>query len=118
MNLKFSKSIFDRQRIAIISDHGDPSKETGVEEAGGQNVYVRQLGEILPTFGWQVDIFTRKIAAEDRAIVQNSPYCRTIRLVAGPDKFQAGRHDLRCCESDDGIESVWGFGGNVISCRY
>ncbi len=82
-----NKLLFDRHRIAIISDHGDPSTETGVEEAGGQSVYVRQLGEILPTFGWWVDIFTRKINKEDPAIVQNSPYCRTIRLVAGPEKF-------------------------------
>ncbi|MBH8561712.1 glycosyltransferase [Nostoc sp. CENA67] len=82
-----SKSLVDKQRIAIISDHGDPSTETGVEEAGGQNVYVRQLGEMLPTFGWWVDIFTRKIKKEDPMIVQNSPYCRTIRLVAGPEKF-------------------------------
>jgi D-inositol-3-phosphate glycosyltransferase len=82
-----SKSIFDKQRIAIISDHGDPSTETGVEEAGGQSVYVRQLGEMLPTFGWSVDIFTRKINKNDPMIVQNSPDCRTIRLVAGPEKF-------------------------------
>ncbi|MBD2303241.1 glycosyltransferase [Nostoc sp. FACHB-87] len=82
-----SKSLLYKQRIAIISDHGDPSTEIGVEEAGGQSVYVRQLGEMLPTFGWWVDIFTRKLNKEDPMIVQNSPYCRTIRLVAGPEKF-------------------------------
>jgi glycosyltransferase involved in cell wall biosynthesis len=82
-----SKLVFRKQRIAIISDHGDPSTETGVEEADGQSVYVRQLGEMLPTFGWWVDIFTRKSNKEDPSIVQNSPYCRTIRLVAGLEKF-------------------------------
>ncbi|MBE9205962.1 glycosyltransferase [Nostoc sp. LEGE 06077] len=82
-----SKSLFHKQRIAIISDHADPYTEIGVEEAGGQNVYVRQLGEILPNFGWSVDIFTRKNNKEDPAIIQSSPYCRTIRLIAGPEKF-------------------------------
>lgn len=76
-----------RQAIALISDHADPAAEIGVEEAGGQNVYVRQVGETLATLGWQVDMFTRKVNPEDPAIVQHSPHCRTIRLVAGPEQF-------------------------------
>ncbi|MCU0533237.1 MAG: glycosyltransferase family 1 protein [Hydrococcus sp. Prado102] len=79
--------LLPRQAIALISDHGDPAAEIGVEEAGGQNVYVRQVGETLATLGWQVDMFTRKVNPNDRAIVQHSPHCRTIRLVAGPEQF-------------------------------
>lgn len=77
----------NRQAIALISDHGDPAAEIGKEEAGGQNVYVRRVGEALAKLGWQVDMFTRKTRAEDPAIVQHSPHCRTIRLVAGPQEF-------------------------------
>lgn len=76
-----------RQAIALISDHGDPAAEIGKEEAGGQNVYVRQVGEALAKLGWQVDMFTRKVKPDDPAIVQHSPHCRTIRLVAGPQEF-------------------------------
>ena len=76
-----------REPIALISDHADPAGEIGVEEAGGQNVYVRQVGETLATLGWQVDMFTRKVKPGDPTIVQHSPYCRTIRLVAGPELF-------------------------------
>ena len=46
-------------RIALISVHGDPAIEIGKEEAGGQNVYVRHVGEALAELGWQVDMFTR-----------------------------------------------------------
>jgi glycosyltransferase involved in cell wall biosynthesis len=81
------RSIPKRQSIALISDHGDPAAEIGKEEAGGQNVYVRQVGEALAKLGWQVDMFTRKSRASDPAIVQHSPYCRTIRLTAGPETF-------------------------------
>lgn len=81
------RSIPKRQAIALISDHGDPAAEIGKEEAGGQNVYVRQVGEALAKLGWQVDMFTRKSQANDPAIVQHSPYCRTIRLTAGPEAF-------------------------------
>ncbi len=78
-----------RQAIALISEHGDPAADIGREEAGGQNVYVRQVGEALAKLGWQVDMFTRKANPDDPAIVQHSPYCRTIRLVAGPQEFVA-----------------------------
>ncbi len=76
-----------KQRIALISVHGDPAIEIGKEEAGGQNVYVRQVGEALARLGLQVEMFTRKISAEQETIVQHSPNCRTIRLEAGTVEF-------------------------------
>lgn len=77
----------NQKRIALISVHGDPAIEIGKEEAGGQNVYVRQVGEALAKLGWQVDMFTRKASAEDARIVEHLPNCRTIRLTAGPEEF-------------------------------
>ncbi|WP_414622075.1 glycosyltransferase family 4 protein [Calothrix sp. CCY 0018] len=75
------------QRIALISVHGDPAIEIGKEEAGGQNVYVRHVGEALAELGWQVDMFTRKVDVEQEDIVWHSPNCRTIRLKAGNVDF-------------------------------
>jgi len=75
------------QRIALISVHGDPAIEIGKEEAGGQNVYVRHVGEALAELGWQVDMFTRKVNIEQEDIVWHSPNCRTIRLKAGKVDF-------------------------------
>ncbi|MBE9213738.1 glycosyltransferase family 1 protein [Plectonema cf. radiosum LEGE 06105] len=75
------------QRIALISVHGDPAIEIGKEEAGGQNVYVRHVGEALAELGWQVDMFTRKVNVEQENIVWHSPNCRTIRLKAGNVDF-------------------------------
>jgi glycosyltransferase involved in cell wall biosynthesis len=76
-----------KKHIALISVHGDPAIEIGKEEAGGQNVYVRQVGEALAEKGWLVDMFTRKANPQQKAIVQHSPNCRTIRLIAGPEEF-------------------------------
>jgi D-inositol-3-phosphate glycosyltransferase len=81
------------KRIALISVHGDPAIEIGKEEAGGQNVYVRQVGEALAQLGWQVDMFTRQVSAEQDTIVQHSQNCRTIRFQAGPLEF-VPRDDL------------------------
>ncbi len=76
-----------RQSIALISEHGDPAAELGKDAAGGQNVYVRQVGESLAKLGWQVDMFTRKTNTDDKTIVEHSPHCRTIRLTAGPETY-------------------------------
>lgn len=76
-----------RQPIALISEHSDPATAVGQEEAGGQNVYVRKIGEALAALGWQVDMFTRQTQPDQPTIVQHSLHCRTVRLVAGPQKF-------------------------------
>ncbi len=75
------------KRIALVSVHGDPAIDIGKEEAGGQNVYVRQVGEALARLGWSVDMFTRKTSQDQPTIVQHTPNCRTIRLTAGPEVF-------------------------------
>lgn len=78
-----------RGKLALISVHGDPAVDIGKEEAGGQNVYVKEVGEALSHQGWQVDMFTRRSHAEQDFIVEHNPNCRTIRLTAGPQKFVA-----------------------------
>ena len=82
-------------KIALISVHGDPAVDIGQEEAGGQNVYVRQVGEALARQGWQVDMFTRRSDTDQDEIVEHSPNCRTIRLTAGPQKFVARQKIFR-----------------------
>ncbi len=73
--------------IALISVHGDPAIDIGKEEAGGQNVYVREVGEALARQGWSVDMFTRCSDRSSESVVEHTPNCRTIRLTAGPQEF-------------------------------
>lgn len=76
-----------RRKVALISVHGDPAIDIGKEEAGGQNVYVRKVGEALARLGWSVDMFTRRSSQEQEKIVEHNSNCRTIRLIAGPQSF-------------------------------
>ncbi|EGJ32938.1 MULTISPECIES: glycosyltransferase [Moorena] len=85
------------QHIALISVHGDPAIEIGKEEAGGQNVYVRQVGEALAKQGWQVDMFTRLSSSNQATIVEHTPGCRTIRLTAGPKAFVPRQEIFEYC---------------------
>jgi D-inositol-3-phosphate glycosyltransferase len=71
----------------LISVHGDPTAEIGKDGAGGQNVYVRELGAALSRQGCQVDMFTRRENLDQAEIVEHAPGLRTIRLTAGPAKF-------------------------------
>ena len=88
----------DRQQIALISVHGDPAVDIGGEEAGGQNVYVRQVGEALAQLGWDVDMFTRVADADKPRLVQHQDYCRTIRLTAGPETFIPRQEIFEHCD--------------------
>ncbi len=112
----------NRQPIALISDHADPAAEIGREEAGGQNVYVRQVGEHLANLGWQVDMFTRKVNPELPTIVQHSPHCRTIRLTAGPEAFvprdKLFGHMPEFMESFQQFESKQGTNYPLIHTNY
>ncbi|MGL6343213.1 MAG: glycosyltransferase, partial [Waterburya sp.] len=67
--------------------HGDPAIDIGKEEAGRENVYVREVGEALARLGWEVDMFTRRTSPEQAKIVEHNANCRTIRLNAGFPKF-------------------------------
>lgn len=98
----------NRKQIALISVHGDPAIDIGGEEAGGQNVYVRQVGEALAQLGWEVDMFTRQADANQPRFVEHQPHCRTIRLTAGPETFIPRQEIFEHCDSF--VEEVikWG----------
>lgn len=83
-----------KHRIALVSVDGDPAIEIGQEEAGGQNVYVLQVGLALAEQGWQVDMFTRRSNPQQAAVVEHRANCRTIRLPAGPPEFIGRDHLL------------------------
>lgn len=68
----------------MISDHGDPFARIGGEQAGGQNLYVKYLGETLVSRGYKVDVFTRW---EDGNQVSVKKGLRVIRVKAGPVGF-------------------------------
>lgn len=71
-------------RIAMLSVHSSPLARLGGKEAGGMNVYVRELSREFGRRGILVDIFTR---AQDRhapSIVQIDRGVRLIHVRAGP----------------------------------
>jgi glycosyltransferase involved in cell wall biosynthesis len=79
------------QTIALVSVHGDPLMPLGAEEAGGQNVYVREVARALARRGHRVDVFTggRDCDAPEYHALEGA---RVIRLPAGPRGFIPRNH--------------------------
>ncbi len=73
-------------RIAMLSVHTCPLATLGSKDAGGMNVYVRELSRHLGMNGMSVDVFTRRTDARLPEIVPFDDNARVIHLDAGPVK--------------------------------
>jgi D-inositol-3-phosphate glycosyltransferase len=71
-------------RIAMISMHTSPLEQPGIGDAGGMNVYVRNVASHLASHGVEVDVFTRATRASQGEVVEVEPGFRVINCVAGP----------------------------------
>lgn len=74
------------KRIAFISDHASPLANLGGVDSGGQNVYVDKLARRLASFGYKIDIFTRRNESELPKIASYYPNVRIIHIKAGQEK--------------------------------
>jgi D-inositol-3-phosphate glycosyltransferase len=72
-------------RIAMMSLHTSPLASLGrTRDAGGMNVYIRELARELGRRGVDVDIFTRRSDSETPTIQYPSERVRLISILAGP----------------------------------
>jgi D-inositol-3-phosphate glycosyltransferase len=71
-------------RVAMISVHTSPFATPGGKDAGGLNVYVRELSRQLGRRGITVDVFTRRVTADMPDVVSVGDNVRLISITAGP----------------------------------
>ncbi|GCE11660.1 glycosyltransferase [Tengunoibacter tsumagoiensis] len=72
-------------RIAMLSIHTSPLANPGqTKDAGGMNVYIRELARELAKQNILIDIFTRWTDEQVPQIVQLAPNARVIHIKAGP----------------------------------
>jgi D-inositol-3-phosphate glycosyltransferase len=72
------------QRIAMLAVHSSPLARLGGREAGGMNVYVRELARELGRRDVAVDIFTRSQHRGEPQIVHLGRHTRVVTLRTGP----------------------------------
>lgn len=80
-------------KVMFISDHGDPLAKLGGIQAGGQNIYVRELVTALDKIGVAMDVFTHWADISQPQIVPIGKQSRVIRLAAGSPGFRS-KHEL------------------------
>lgn len=71
----------------MITVHGCPLARLGEKDAGGMNVYVRELSKGLGRLGVEVDVFTRCQTLGPTEITQIGPNARVIHLEAGEPRY-------------------------------
>jgi D-inositol-3-phosphate glycosyltransferase len=71
------------RRVAMISVHTSPLATLGGKDAGGMNVYVRDLAVQIGRLGVPVDVFTRRASAEKPHIQTIEDGVRIINVDAG-----------------------------------
>ncbi len=72
------------RRVASISVHTSPLATLGGKDAGGMNVYVRELSCHTAELGLPVDVFTRRTDLTTPEIVEICPGVNLISISAGP----------------------------------
>jgi D-inositol-3-phosphate glycosyltransferase len=72
------------RRAAQISVHTSPLATLGGKDAGGMNVYIRELSCHLAAQGLPVDIFTRRTDPHTPEVREFAPGVNVITITAGP----------------------------------
>lgn len=71
-------------RAAAISVHSSPLANLGSTDAGGMNVYVRELSCHIAKLGLPIDVFTRRTDPDTPEIQSPCDGVRVISITAGP----------------------------------
>lgn len=72
------------RRVAMVSVHTSPLAQPGTGDAGGLNVYVVESARELASRGVEVEIFTRRTAADLPDVVEMFPGVTVRHIDAGP----------------------------------
>jgi D-inositol-3-phosphate glycosyltransferase len=67
-----------RNKVALVMVHTSPLEQAGIGDAGGMNIYVIESAKRMAAVGVEVDIYTRRITADQPEIVE---YEKGIRIV-------------------------------------
>jgi D-inositol-3-phosphate glycosyltransferase len=69
-----------RNKVALVMVHTSPLEQAGIGDAGGMNIYVIESAKRMAAMGMDVDIYTRKISAEQPEVIEYEPGIRIVHL--------------------------------------
>jgi D-inositol-3-phosphate glycosyltransferase len=69
-----------RNKVALVMVHTSPLEQAGIGDAGGMNIYVIESAKRMAAVGVEVDIYTRRISADQPEIVEFEKGIRIVHL--------------------------------------
>lgn len=91
------------RKLAVLSLHTSPLIQPGYGDAGGMNVYIRELVSSLAQVGVQADVFVRRWHPELPEIVEVEPGFRVIHIEAGSVDLEKERLPAIVDQYADGV---------------
>lgn len=73
-------------RVAVLSVHTSPLDAPGVGDAGGMNVYIREVAADMARRRVLSDVYTRRAAPDDHDVLPVDPGVRVFSVPAGPQR--------------------------------
>lgn len=73
-------------RVAVLSVHTSPLELPGSGDAGGMNVYIREVANEMARRGVRSDIFTRRTDPDEPGVVEAGDGVRVFSVRAGPER--------------------------------
>ena len=73
-------------RVAVLSMHTSPLEQPGAGDAGGLNVYVRQVAEAMTARRVYTDVYTRRTSPDEPDVREVLPGVRVFSIDAGPPR--------------------------------
>ncbi len=109
-------------RVAILSMHTSPLAPLGGREAGGMNVYVRQVAAHLARSGVSVDVFTRRTDVAAPEVQRLTAGARLVHIAAGPpepiEKEDLAGHVAEFAAGIEAFRAREGLAYDVIHSHY
>jgi glycosyltransferase involved in cell wall biosynthesis len=104
----------------MISEHASPLAALGGVDAGGQNVYVAELGAALVRQGHDVTVYTRRDNPRIGRRIRTASGVRVVHIEAGPAKPIAkdALYPLMRTFAHDMRRDVAGFAPNVLHAHF
>src|ERR671925_513742 len=65
-------------RVAVLSVHTSPLELPGSGDAGGMNVYIREVAAEMSRRGVRTDVFTRRVSPDEPGVLEVAPGVRVV----------------------------------------
>ena len=107
-----------RNKIALVMVHTSPLEQAGIGDAGGMNIYVIESAKRMAAVGVEVDIYTRKISADQPEVVEYEKGIRIIHLELPVGTKKEEIPSLIPAMAEEFKKKINGMGYQVIHSHY